>query len=283
MGDANARKPDVIYVPPDASKATTDLSKPAADLRERDQARKGRFWKLLRYHYRASLKRPIKRLYRRYYAWRHRPPTPEETRRAQDKMRVAYALLDDYWDKSKYGDSSKYIEFKKQLVMLSQAARATKQARRLDPNASIIVTRDKTQLRYTSDSLTGEILYMEGVTHYYVAKNYHADADETQYQSIPDGVLEGGTRSYKYWASSRDSAAKRQKGYAKKPLQQAVSALEKAQIYAPYHTGILNLIAECYARLDWTKKRARAAVRKSLEIDPQNIDTLKLAQELRVR
>jgi hypothetical protein len=47
-------------------------------------------YKLSRFGYRIYLKRPSIRLYRRYYAWRYRPPTAEETERAAIRV-VAFS------------------------------------------------------------------------------------------------------------------------------------------------------------------------------------------------
>jgi tetratricopeptide (TPR) repeat protein len=227
--------------------------------------------------------RPTNRLYQRYYAWKNRPPTPAETANAQNYMRQAFAVIDqDYWDKDKYRSPSKYMEFNEQLKLLTQAAKSMKRARRLDPNATIVVDRDKEKFRYTYDALSAELLYMEALTHFYIAKNYELDARETELQPIPRSAFDvkGG---YKDFDRSRTSNAQRQRGYAKEPRKKAITAGEKCLIYAPHHIATLRLLAECYAKTDWTKKRARAAIKKALEYDPNDIDSLQLAQNLGVR
>ena len=41
--------------------------------------------------------RNVTRLYERYYAWKHRPPTLEETRQALNHLRVVQAFIDQHW------------------------------------------------------------------------------------------------------------------------------------------------------------------------------------------
>ena len=157
-----------------------------------------------------------------------------------------------------------------------------KSARRLDATASINVEKDKQTITYDHDALSAYVLYLEALTHFYIADNYEDDATANLLQAPEEGSL--GTReALRRFKMSRDINVQTNRERAKGAIYLAVSAAEKCAIYAPHHVPNLRILAQCYARTEWTSKRARATLKKALEVDPNDIETLKLAQQYGVR
>jgi tetratricopeptide (TPR) repeat protein len=224
----------------------------------------------------------LQRQYRRYQTWKNRPPTAKETQRAKEYMQLAYSLADDdYWNKDKYRADNKYREFNNQLDILTNAAKAMRSARRLDPNATIEVAADKGgTTTITHDYLSGRTLYQEGLTHYYIATNHYADAQATVSQDIP--TFEN-VSHFRSWKASRDHYVKEFEKDGLAAITKAIPALEKSLIYNPHSVLTLNLLAQCYLISDRTKKRARQMIQKSLDLNPANVDTMKIAQKVGLR
>jgi hypothetical protein len=88
--------------------------------------------------------------------------------------------------------------------------------------------------------------------------------------------------NWKKWLQSRNEIAKSQRKDAKQPFKNAVKAAEKALIYRPTATFILNLLAQIYIETDWTKRRVSEMLRKSHAIDPDNLETLQLAGQCNI-
>ena len=224
--------------------------------------------------------RSVKRLYERYYAWKHRPPTLEETRQAHNHLRVVQAFIDQHW---KTPDTKRsYRDFLTRISLLAEASTALRRATRLDPNITADVTaHDGVVDRWTVDGYAAHLLYIEALLHRAEAERLKEEEYLNTMQPY-EGPMTSGRQFKDDIAMSKGRAR-----YAKEKQQKAwlkcCGAISKALKYRPKDVRFLNLLAETYWNTDRTGHRARQTLELSLKEDPDNIDTLKLKHEWRRR
>jgi tetratricopeptide (TPR) repeat protein len=212
-------------------------------------------YKLSRFAYRRYLRpglratrRFISRSYRRYYAWRHRPPTPQETIQAETQMRLAYAHISEYYGKS---DTLHLLNVN---IYLVRATKALDRARRLDPNAKIIVkgvTVD--ELEYTQDAMAGELLYLEARAYYQEALDFIGG---------PHGLL-------------APIGALNKLSHRMKHMNHASKCIQKALEYQPHSIYYRHQYIHILCRQGRLLK-ARKVYKEALALDPTNIETLRM-------
>ena len=176
------------------------------------------------------------------------PASAEENKQAFNYLRVARAKIDDGF-KARDGDE--------QLRHLAAASRALNQVRRLDP--TVTTTTDGHTEGH--DDLAAELLYYESKLHYDRGRNVHtAQSDFLKSDKTSDDIIND--------IDTFDKEAF--KHYAK-----AVDPARRAVLYKPnlplYHRH-LSLVYTANHATD----KAREALQKALELNPDDVETLKL-------
>ena len=167
--------------------------------------------------------------------------TPEETQRATEHLKVARALLLEF-------NSAK--DNQAQLYQLEVISKRLRQARALDPHATI---EDRPQ-----DDLAAEVLYLESVL-------YENQANASEINRINN-------------ISANRANMARSKRYAeqkKEEVKLALNAIERALRYRPNTVLYLCQGAKLYDRSGNTQE-AKRLIERAYELDPTNIEVLKL-------
>lgn len=177
-----------------------------------------------------------------------KPSTPEETKRAQEHLRVALAYRDEA-----FKQTDNFL----QLHVLASASEAIAKARALDPHATAFEEKSadgKEPLKYTQDELSGELLYSESLL-------YSKQAEAT-YANILDTL------------NDRMMQRRHQKDY-KKELNLALNAIQKAIRYNPNSALNHCQLARVLGHLE-KPAESKAAANRAFELAPNDIEVLKL-------
>ena len=185
----------------------------------------------------------IKELYAKYRAWKDRPPTPDETKQAENHLRIVWDYYAKTVEKTHFPDTA--------LTLLGQATLSLNKARRLD---SSVAYTDEEGRTYSQDALAGTLLYWEG---WYL--NARADHEAGNFSDA---------------SQIKDAENNSFKSYTK-----AAKALEKSIKYQPMQNAYNLLIGLYHVNLK-NKKRARDLLKEALKRDPNDLDTLKLASQM---
>jgi hypothetical protein len=211
-------------------------------------------YKILRFGYRTYAyrpyritTRPARRLYRRWYAWKHRPPTPEETRQAHQHLQVFYSYFD------RISSSATWLNVNDNLVA---ATNALNQAKRLGPDVVFPFPTKEGTIDMTVDELSAQLLVTEG-------KVRADEGFKTKNRFTQD------SSERKSWDREFE-----------KMQRQALRSFIKADRYMPNNPMILNEISGAYIMLG-KERTARNIAKRSLSIDPENVATMQLWQSLR--
>jgi hypothetical protein len=193
------------------------------------------------------------------------PPTysPEEARRlAPVRLQAARSYLRDYLD-GKSPDFSPALD-------LDRAASEVERARALDPDASYIgELKDGSPYTFTVDGIAAEILYHEAV--YYLAQGDHYNFSIPTREQIMEWIEAGNADRYQN-QFDKNKEAEAQKNYAK-ALQAATRLIQ----YEPNTPLYLRTYARAnFGAKQGDKAKGHAAIRKAYEIDPNDVETVKM-------
>jgi hypothetical protein len=205
--------------------------------------RADRAYRIARVIYRRRIKRPwlrvyrpCKRLYLRIHAWVNRPPTPEETAKAQAQLRLVLKHINDAVNEKRY-DPEQH---------LTDAAKALNRSRWLDPGAQIKVPEKDYVHTYDHDKLAGWVLYLQSIGLARAVNNmlYEFEPGETDPNELK----------------------------AATPLREkAYKAAAKACKYDPENIDYQIQLARTAP-----KRESRRIVREILKKDPHNLEALEL-------
>lgn len=183
------------------------------------------------------------------------PPTPDETKKATNHLRVANAFYEDVF-KEKSSDA--------QIAKMYQATRSLMHAGALDPSVTLETTKDNKRLIETQDDLAAKFLYYESLC----------------YLTSAESVQEAGIRWIKTdWKPGESDLRKDMEvfdKYTTENAQQAIAPAERAAKYKPNNTFYLAHLVRVY-RAAGQDKKAEQGLAKGLEMAPDDIELLKLA------
>ena len=183
------------------------------------------------------------------------PPTAEDTLAAQRAMKVAHSHIDDYFDVTEKYGKLEHFTAAAQMPHLNKAAKSIEKARGIDPSATVTTeTKDGTPIHWTLDSLSAHVLFLESIS-------YHQ-------QMMNDNAVYLDSYARKLQRKRQDAAS-----------YKALEAAQKALTYQPKSPFFLTHLASM-AIHSGNKHIARDAIKQALAIDPDDLDALKLQDQL---
>jgi tetratricopeptide (TPR) repeat protein len=183
-----------------------------------------------------------------------RPATPEELKDAERSLKVARAFIDDYWKLNKEHGKEEHFNADMQMVPLKNASRAIQKAAAIDPNVKLTVADKDGELTYTQDMIAAEILHLEATAYEYDGLN-----------AVRGYTPNSWDRKQQY--KDRDKA-----------FLCACYAAERAAKLQPTSSYYHTHLAKMYRHVG-EKQKAKMALQKALELNPDNVDALKLMSE----
>jgi len=172
-------------------------------------------------------------------------PSPEETKRAHNQLRLALALKDEAFEEK---------NARLQLAKLGDATLALARARSLDPRVTVEDKSADEPYTYTMDGLAGQLLYFEALLHRNIA-----DAED-------DAAIGAYAIKWVYNKHMEESRA---------AIKQARLAIQKALKYDPNMPSYVAL-AIMISRRSGDQKAADKLLDHALSRWPDNIEFLKL-------
>ena len=191
----------------------------------------------------------IKALFRKAEPEQPRPPpTPEETTKAQNFMRLVLQTMDE-------GYETKQVPWEWIIGYVDRPSRWLQMAYDLDPHATV---KDSDGFERTQDDIAGELLYNKG--------NMHELAGRAiQRAAIP---ITANMAQVRFEQRS-------QQDRADKEYTQAYIAAIQAVRFQPHSRKYLRLLYTTSSAVGDTK-RAAATLKTLMEMDPTDLETLAL-------
>lgn len=179
------------------------------------------------------------------------PPSGDETKRAINHLRLSNAFFKESFEKAKNGSE--------QIDILQRASHQLLLAAKLDPSVTLTTTDDGKTLTESIDELSAKYCYYESGVKYDTGIKWKKEADE--WYNHPQAVELGGAKGMKKRATAK--------------LEEALPGAKMAVRYQPNSVFYLQHLTRVYMALEQFEAAA-ATLAKAAELDPDNIETLKL-------
>src|SRR5262249_21975867 len=135
--------------------------------KKQEKKRLYHYYKRLRVYYRVT-RRNYSRARKAWQDWKNRPPTPQQKKEAEDNFRLAIAQCNASVDSRSIPGSFR---------SLTDAAKALKRVRKLDPHVTLDIEEQDGVITYTHDYLAGRIMFLESLFHNAMAEQLSHDGD----------------------------------------------------------------------------------------------------------
>jgi tetratricopeptide (TPR) repeat protein len=208
----------------------------------------------------------------------HKAAAEHERKRkeAHTKLRIFVDLIDNDLTSPKTLKHPMPAEV--QLQILERASQYLKDARELDPTATVArkIKDDEAPEEFTIDMLTRNILVLEINMHLAAADAQKDAAFDIikRYEARVDTAIKAG-EPIKYVLQAEEKTLKDNDRFVQGHLQKARSAIEKYLTYSPNDVDMLRKLSLIFAQTGATKL-AKETAQRALKLDPDDIQTIKL-------